>query len=245
MSDGAITAAIFDLDGVITRTATLHARAWKVMFDSFLETRAAAEDENHAPFDIKRDYLPYVDGKPREDGIRSFLRARGIEVPDDVIRDLGERKNPVFLDLLDREGVQTFDDAVEQVSLLQRQGVRTALITSSRNGRKILEATGLLEKFEVIVDGNDSARLGIIGKPAPDIFLYAAKQLGVEPVEAMVIEDAISGVEAGVAGGFGLVVGVARNGGDELREAGAHIVVGDLTDLRGVPLKPVATGGEG
>jgi beta-phosphoglucomutase family hydrolase len=243
MTDQAFTAAIFDLDGVITRTATLHARAWKEMFDSFLEERGAASGEDHAPFDTDRDYLPYVDGKPREDGIRSFLGARRIRVPKEEIRELGARKNRIFLDLLEREGVQIFDDAVEQLDLWQRQGLRTALITSSRNGRRILEAAGLLDHFEVIVDGGDAARQNIAGKPAPDIFLHAARELGVEPGNAIVIEDAIAGVQAGLAGGFGLVVGVARNGGDELRNAGAHIVVSDLSELRGMPLKPVEKGG--
>jgi len=240
MSKANFKAAICDLDGVITRTATLHAQAWREMFDAFLKQREEREGEDHSPFDIERDYLRYVDGKPRYDGIRSFLASRGIELPEGgsnpspqsgTVRSLGDRKNEMFLELLEREEVQVFDDAVEQVRRWQAQGLHTALITSSRNGRRILKAAGLADLFEVVVDGNDSERLGIRGKPAPDIFLHAARELSVEPHEAIVVEDAISGVEAGRAGKFGLVVGVARNGGDALRKAGADLVVKDLRDI--------------
>jgi len=246
MNEAVFRAAILDLDGVITRTATLHARAWKRMFDAFLEQREARAGEDHSPFDIEHDYLRYVDGMPRYDGIRSFLESRGIDLPpgeaDDspgkeTMRGLGDRKNELFLELLEREQVQVFEDAVEQVRRWQEEGLRTALITSSRNGRRILKSAGLKDLFEVVVDGNDAERLGIRGKPAPDIFLHAARELGVEPREAIVVEDAISGVEAGRAGDFGLVVGVARNGGDALREAGADVVV---TDLREVDAKFLA-----
>jgi trehalose-phosphatase len=242
MSKPTYKAAILDLDGVITDTATLHARAWKEMFDRFLEQREERRGEDHSPFDIERDYLRHVDGKPRFDGVRSFLAARGIELPEgepddlaetDTVRGLGMHKNDLFLDLLEREPVETFADAVEQVRRWQDQGLRTALITSSRNGRRILNGAGLEEMFQVVVDGNDAERLGIPGKPAPDIFLHAARVLGVEPQEAIVVEDAISGVQAGRAGGFGLVVGVARNGSDALREAGADIVVSDLREVDG------------
>jgi beta-phosphoglucomutase family hydrolase len=243
MTEPELTAAIFDLDGVLTQTATLHGQAWKRLFDSFLAERSRADGRTRAPFELESDYRLYVDGKPREDGIRSFLHSRGIQLPEDQIRDLGDRKNEIFLDLLEREGVRTFADAVAQVDRWRRQGLRMGLITSSRNGRRILEAAGLLSHFEVIVDGLDAARLGITGKPAPDIFLHAARELGVMPSRAIVVEDAISGVEAGVAGGFGLVIGVARNGGDELSNAGAHLVVSDLSALRELPLKSVGKGG--
>jgi beta-phosphoglucomutase family hydrolase len=232
-------AAVLDLDGVVTRTATLHAQAWKEMFDDFLAARSGREGEDHSSFDIEADYLRYVDGKPRYDGIRSFLHARGIELPEgessdpprrETVRGLGNRKNEIFLELLGREPVQLFDDAVEQIDRWRDAGLGTALITSSRNGRRILAAAGLEDRFDVTVDGADAERLGLPGKPAPDVFLHAARELGVEPAEAIVVEDAISGVTAGRAGGFGLVVGVARNGGEGLREAGADIVVRDLRD---------------
>jgi trehalose-phosphatase len=240
MSERNYKAAILDLDGVVTRTATLHAQAWKEMFDDFLERWSDRGGEDHTPFDFERDYLRYVDGKPRFDGVRSFLASRGIELPEgepddpveaDTVQGLGNRKNDIFLELLEREEVQLFEDAVGQVRRWQNQGLRTALITSSRNGRRILKAAGLEELFEVVVDGNDSERLGIRGKPAPDIFLHAARELGVAPHEAIVVEDAISGVEAGRAGDFGLVVGVARNGGEALQQAGADVVVSDLREI--------------
>jgi trehalose-phosphatase len=231
---------ILDLDGVLTRTATQHARAWKEMFDEFMARRPEREGEDHRPFDIETDYLRYVDGKPRFDGVRSFLESRGIELPeggeDDgpnrgTVRGLGMRKNEIFLALLEKEPVETFEDAVEQLRRWGEQGLGTALITSSRNGRRVLAAAGLEDEFDVIVDGTDAERLGIRGKPAPDIFLHAAAELGVEPGRAIVVEDALSGVEAGRAGDFGLVVGVARNGQEGLREAGADVVVRDLREV--------------
>ncbi|CAN5786955.1 hypothetical protein BH23GEM9_BH23GEM9_36320 [soil metagenome] len=237
-------AAILDLDGVLTRTARQHARAWKAMFDDFLERRQAGEGEDRQPFDMEEDYLRYVDGKPRFDGVRSFLESRRIQLPEGdaedgpdrgTVRGLGMRKDEIFLDLLEREPVQTFDDAVEQLRRWREQGLGTALITSSRNGRRVLHAAGLEELFDVIIDGVDADRLGLAGKPAPDIFLRAARELGVEPRHAIVVEDAIAGVEAGRAGGFGLVVGVARNGADALREAGADIVVRDLREVSARP----------
>jgi trehalose-phosphatase len=239
-------AAIVDLDGVITRTATLHAQAWKQMFDRFLDQRAEHEGEHLAPFDFEQDYLRYIDGKPRFDGVRSWLDARGIALPEGSPEDppgaatvygLGQRKNDIFLELLKQQGVATFDDTVEQVRRWQSEGLRTAVITSSRNGRRILAAAGLKDLFEVVVDGNDAERLGIPGKPAPDVFLHAARELGVRPEEAIVVEDAIAGVEAGRAGGFGLVVAVARNGHAALENADADLVVSDLreVDEQGLP----------
>jgi beta-phosphoglucomutase family hydrolase len=233
-------AAILDLDGVVTRTAKQHARAWKEVFDDFLERRPPSEGENREPFDMDSDYLRYVDGKPRFDGVRSFLESRGIDLPEgarhdgpdrDTVRGLGMRKNAVFLELLGTEPVETYEDAVEQVRRWRARGLGTALITSSRNGRQVLRAAGVDDLFDVIIDGRDAARLGIPGKPAPDIFLHAARALGVEPADALVVEDAIAGVEAARAGGFGTVVGVARDGGEGLREAGAHLVVRDLRSV--------------
>jgi beta-phosphoglucomutase family hydrolase len=240
-------AAILDLDGVITRPATVHARAWQRMFDAFLTGLPPRTGEDHSPFDIERDYLRFVDGKPRFDGVRSFLESRGVRLPegapDDTeaaenVRGLGLRKNRIFLDLLEREGVEVFEDAVEQVRRWQNSGMATALITSSRNGRRILAAAGLGDLFPVVVDGVDAERLGIPGKPAPDVFLHAARELGVEPREALVVEDAVSGVEAARAGDFGLVVGVDRGGGENLREAGADIVVTDLREWEGERGRP-------
>jgi trehalose 6-phosphate phosphatase len=233
-------AVILDLDGVLTRTATQHARAWKEMFDEFMARRPEREGEDHRPFDIETDYLRFVDGKPRFDGVRSFLESRGIDLPEggeddgpdrETVRGLGMCKNEIFLALLEKEPVETFDDAVEQLRRWREQGLGTALITSSRNGRRVLAAAGLEDEFDVIVDGTDAERLGIRGKPAPDIFLHAAAELGVEPGRAIVVEDALSGVEAGRAGDFGLVVGVARNGQEGLREAGADAVVRDLREV--------------
>jgi trehalose-phosphatase len=241
-SEARYEAVILDLDGVLTRTAGQHARAWKAMFDEFLARRPEGKGEDHRPFDMETDYVRYVDGKPRFDGVRSFLGSRGIELPEgdeddgadrETVRGLGARKNQLFLELLEREPVERFEDAVAQLRRWREQGLGTALITSSRNGRRVLAAAGLEGDFEVIVDGNDAARLGIRGKPAPDIFLHAARELGVGPSRAIVVEDAIAGVEAGRAGEFGLVVGVARNGEDGLREAGADVVVRDLRDASG------------
>jgi trehalose 6-phosphate phosphatase len=238
----AYEAVILDLDGVLTRTARQHARAWKEMFDHFLAHRQERAGEDHRAFDVKSDYLRYVDGKPRFDGVRSFLESRGIDLPEgddgdgpdqDTVRGLGMRKNEIFQGLLEREPVERFEDAVEQLRRWREQGLATALITSSRNGRQVLAAAGLEDAFDVIVDGTDAERLGIRGKPAPDIFLHAARELGVDPARAIVVEDAISGVEAGRAGAFGLVVGVARNDTEGLREAGADVVVRDLRELAG------------
>jgi trehalose-phosphatase len=235
-------AVILDLDGVLTRTAGQHARAWKEMFDEFLARRPDREGGDRRPFDTDTDYVRYVDGKPRFDGVRSFLASRGIALPEggeddgpdrETVRGLGMRKNEIFLALLEKEPVETFDDAVEQLRRWRAQGLGTALITSSRNGRRVLAAAGLEGGFDVIVDGTDAERLGIRGKPAPDIFLHAAAELGVEPGRAIVAEDALSGVEAGRAGDFGLVVGVARNGEQGLRDAGADVVVRDLRDIDG------------
>lgn len=237
-------AVVLDLDGVVTKTATVHAAAWKETFDAFLRRRSERTGEAHRPFDAGGDYLRYVDGKPRLDGVRGFLESRGIDLPEggpgdppeaETVHGLGRRKNELFLRRLESEPVQVFPDAVEQLRRWRREGVPTALITSSRSGRRILAAAGLTELFDVIVDGADAERLGIPGKPAPDVFVHAARELGVAPEDAVVVEDAIAGVRAGRAGGFGRVVGVARDGGEGLREAGADLVVRDLRELGGAP----------
>ena len=230
-------AVILDLDGVITQTARLHALAWKQMFDDYLP-------EQQAPFSLKSDYYTYVDGKPRYDGVRSFLESRGIELPQGspeelpekkTICGLGNRKNEIFLEMLEKEGVETYPDTVEQICYWREQGVKIAVISSSRNCKAVLKAAGLTEVFDVKVDGVDSERLDLQGKPEPDIFWQAAHQLGVEPKQAIVVEDAIAGVEAGRAGGFKLVVGVVRDGNSEaLRSHGADLVVRDLRDFRSI-----------
>ncbi len=240
MKPNTFKAAIFDLDGVVTRTAHLHAQAWKAMFDEYLERRSEASGDRLEPFDIDTDYKRFVDGKPRYDGVRSFLQSRGIDLPEggpedaptmETVCGLGNRKNERFQELLQKKGPQTYSDAVEQIESWRRKGMKTALITSSRNGSAILQATGLTDHFDARIDGIESARLGIKGKPAPDIFLEAARRLNVAPQEAIVLEDAISGVEAGRAGDFGLVVGVARDGGETLGDYGADIVVSDLRTI--------------
>lgn len=234
-------AAILDLDGVITQTAQLHAQAWKQMFDDFLRQRADQSGNEYVPFDRAADYQQYVDGKPRYDGVRSFLKSRGIELPeggpDDssgaaTIYGLGKRKNDLFLDLLQQSGVTVYDDTVAQIQQWRSQGMKTAVVSSSRNCQAILEQAGLQSLFDAKVDGVDSERLGLAGKPAPDIFLQAAQQLEVDPEEAIAVEDAISGVKAARAGRFGLVVGVVRDGdGSVLKEQGADCIVHDLREL--------------
>lgn len=232
-----LDAVIFDLDGVITDTAAVHLDAWIRMFNGFLEQRAAGAD--YAPF-TEDDYLQYVDGRPRYDGVRTFLASRGIELPDGDPSDssdqltvcgLGNRKNDDFRRALD-EGVQPYPTSVTLVEDLRAAGVRTALVSSSRNAGPVLEAAALSHLFEVRVDGNDVIDRGLPGKPDPALFLDAASQLGVDPARAAVVEDAISGVQAGSRGRFGLVIGVDRTGqAEQLRANGADVVVGDLGEL--------------
>jgi alpha,alpha-trehalase len=232
-------AVILDLDGVITQTARLHARAWKQMFDDYLP-------EQQPPFTTEVDYYNYVDGKPRYDGVSSFLASRDITLPQGTPEDapgketicgLGNRKNEIFLQLLEKEGVETYSDTVEQITRWRQEGVKMAVISSSRNCEPILTTAGLRELFDAKVDGVDSERLKLRGKPAPEIFWEAARQLRVRPQEAIVIEDAIAGIKAGVAGGFKLVVGVVRNGDREaLLDCGADLVVDDLRELSNIAL---------
>jgi alpha,alpha-trehalase len=234
-------AAIFDLDGVVTRTARVHAAAWKRLFDEYLHQRAAKTGEPFRPFDIERDYRPYVDGKPRYDGVTSFLEARGIALPrgdpsdspeHETVCGLGNRKDQFFHEILQKEGVEVFDSTVALIRRLRNRHIRTALVSSSRNARAVIETAGLMELFDVLIDGYDIARLSLRGKPEPDLFLKAAEDLGVQPDRAIVFEDALSGVQAGRAGAFGLVVGVDRaEQASELKRNGADIVVPDLTDL--------------
>ena len=234
----ALDAGIFDLDGVITQTARVHAQAWKQTFDPLL----AARQPPQPPFDDERDYLDHVDGKPRLAGARDFLGARGIALPEGTQGDapglatlhaLGARKNTLFRELLARDGVAVFAGARALVQTLRRSGRRTAVVSSSRNCRAVLAAAGMAGQFDAVVDGEDAARLGLHGKPAPDLFLEAARRLGVEPARAFVAEDALAGVQAARAGGFGLVVGVDRQGrqAEALRAHGADVVLESLSEL--------------
>jgi alpha,alpha-trehalase len=232
-------AAILDMDGVLTRTVDLHARAWKAMFDEFLEGQAA-EGEEFEPFDLDSEYRAFVDGKPRLDGARSFIESRGIELPEGDPEDpggektlwgLGNRKNERFHQFLQEDGVEVFPGAEERVKAWRAAGLRIALVTSSRNGATVLEAAGLADLFDVVLEGKEAAELELPGKPAPDLFLEAARRLGVAPEEAFVVEDAVAGVQAARAGGFGRVVGVAEDGGEALLLQGADLVVQGLGEL--------------
>lgn len=221
-----IDAVIFDLDGVITRTARVHARAWKAALDPLLERRG------QPPFDLHADYRRHVDGKPRLDGLRGFLAARGIALAEEEIRALAERKNALYLGYLESDGVEVYESSIAFVRALRGRGIRTAVISASRNCVAVLRAAGALELFDARVDGVQAERLGLAGKPAPDIFLRAAAELGVAPARAAVVEDALAGVEAGRRGGFAMVIGVDRGGQAEaLRAHGASVVVGDLAEL--------------
>lgn len=232
---------LFDLDGVITRTARVHAAAWKRMFDAFLAEWSAREERAYEPFAIQPEYYQYVDGKPRYEGVDSFLRSRAIVLPwgapDDppeawTVCGLGNRKNSIFNTIVRDEGVDVYPSSVEQIRRLRSRGSRTAVVTSSKNCVMVLRSAGLEDLFDTRVDGLTAEAMGLAGKPAPDTFLAAAQQLGVDPRDAVVFEDAISGVQAGRAGGFGLVVGIARNTDPALlRESGADLVVGDLSEI--------------
>jgi beta-phosphoglucomutase family hydrolase len=234
-------AVLFDLDGVLTSTAKIHSRCWKTMFDDFLGRRAKEGKEPFRPFDIGTDYKLYVDGKPRYDGVRSFLASRNIALADgtredlptaDTVCGLGNRKDELVKEAIDRGEVEAYPGSVAFVRRLREQGMRTAVVSSSNNCEQVLRAAGILYLFEARVDGLVATQLNLPGKPAPDTFLKAAQMLGVSPARAVVVEDALAGVEAGRAGGFGLVVGVNREGSaDALRTHGADVVVNDLEAL--------------
>src|SRR5918996_175603 len=227
-----LEAYLFDLDGVLTRTAKVHAAAWKEMFDGFLRERAERAGEPFHEFELPADYDEYVDGKPRLDGVRSFLQSRGIELPADEVHALGARKNDLVLGLIHRQGVERYEGSVRFVEAARERGLRRAVVSSSTNCRDVLVAAGIDHLFEAVVDGIVAERDGLAGKPAPDTFLAAADVLGAEPARAAVFEDALAGVEAGRAGDFGWVVGVDRSGQAEaLAEHGADVVVSDLGEL--------------
>jgi beta-phosphoglucomutase family hydrolase len=227
-----IRACLFDLDGVLTDTASVHRKAWKAMFDAFLRQRAEQTGDEFVPFDAGSDYQTYVDGKKREDGVRSFLSSRGIELDDDEVTDLGNRKNDLFHRTLKEDGVDVFEGSRRYLEAVCAAGLSVAVVSSSANTREVLEVTGLDKFVQQRVDGVTLHEENIPGKPAPDSFLRAAQLLDVEPRKAAVFEDALSGVAAGHAGNFGIVVGVDRVGQSEaLRRNGADIVVTDLAEL--------------
>ncbi len=240
LPDG-VTACLFDLDGVLTRTADLHAAAWKEMFDDFLRHRDGAPGEDVRPFDLRRDYGAYVDGRPRIDGVRAFLQSRHIDLPegndDDppdraTLNGLGNKKNEAVLAKIHTDGVAVFDGSVRYLRAVRDAGLRRAVVSSSANTADVLQVTGLADLIEVRVDGVVAKERKLAGKPAPDTFLAAAAMLGVEPAAAAVFEDALAGVEAGRAGHFGAVIGVDRlDQATQLAERGATRVVTDLAEL--------------
>ncbi len=234
-------ACLFDLDGVLTDTASVHAAAWKQMFDEFLQARAERTGVPFQPFDVKSDYGPYVDGKPRLAGTDSFLRSRGIELPTggpgdapdaETVFALATRKNALVQEKIVTVGVDVYPGSVRYLHAVKDAGLATAVVSSSANAGQVLDVAGLADLIDHRVDGVTAKERGLPGKPAPDTFLAAAADLGVGLHEAVVFEDALAGVASGKAGGFGFVVGVDRLGhADKLREAGADIVVTDLADL--------------
>lgn len=246
-------AVLFDMDGVITDTASIHAKCWQTMFDEYLNKWAPLHGQPFRPF-LARDYKLYVDGKPRYQGVRDFLKSRGIVLPEgtpedlpsaETVHGLGNRKNELVNQVLASSGVQAYPGSIAFIRYVRRVGIKTAVVTSSQNCQAVLRAARAEHFFDARVDGDVLVQLGLNGKPAPDSFLKAAEMLGVLPGRAVVIEDALSGVQAGAQGGFGLVIGVARkDNADELKANGADIAVNDLSELLtgkfAQPLKPAA-----
>jgi beta-phosphoglucomutase family hydrolase len=236
-----IKGLLFDLDGVLTKTAKVHAKAWKQMFDAYLRRRASRQGEDFVEFDTGADYNEYVDGKPRYDGVRSFLASREIELPEgdpddppdkETVCGLGNRKNELVLKLIKHDGVEAYEGSVRFLEAAIEAGLRRAVVSSSANCGSVLRAAGIDDLFEQRIDGEVADREHLKGKPAPDTFLAGAAALGLRPSEAVVFEDAVAGVEAGRAGGFGYVVGVDRvDHAEALRRHGASVVVGDLAEL--------------
>jgi beta-phosphoglucomutase family hydrolase len=236
-----ITACLFDLDGVLTPTAVVHDQAWTTMFNVFLRAHSARTGEAYRPFDPDGDYNSYVDGRPRADGVRTFLASRGITLPDgspddgpdhETVNGLANRKNQALLAVLREQGVTPYPGSVSYLRAVAAAGLRRAVVSASANCGEVVRAAGLSDLLEVMVDGKVAARDHLAGKPAPDTFLAAARDLGARPDQAAVFEDALAGVEAGRAGGFGCVVGVDRvHHADDLRAHGASLVVSDLSEL--------------
>lgn len=234
-------AVLFDLDGVLTDTASLHARCWKQVFDELLARRARERGESFRPFDRDEEYRAQVDGKPRLDGVRDFLASRGVSLPEgspgdpadaDTVHGVARRKDALIGRALRAGGIEPYPGSVRWLDALRDAGVATAVVSSSHHCEEVLDAAGLAERFSVRVDGNVIDARGLAGKPAPDAFLEAARELRVSPDRAVVVEDALAGVQAGRAGGFGLVIGVARHDDEEaLARAGADIVVRDLAEM--------------
>jgi len=235
-----LKASLFDLDGVVTRTARVHARAWKRLFDEFLAQRQG-DPAQLGPFRLPEDYVAHVDGKPRYEGVQSFLLARGIDLPwgdpsdsedAQTVCGLGNRKNRYFNEVMEEDGVEVFEGTVALIEALRAKGIKIACVSSSKNCIPVLERTGLVDLFDATFDGRDLEREQLPGKPRPDAFLRGAALLGIPPAEAVVVEDAISGVEAGRAGNFKLVIAVDRGAGrDALLAAGADVVVDDLAEF--------------
>lgn len=240
LSSDRFDAVVLDLDGVITQTAKVHATAWKMTFDDYL-AKHTAEGEHSEPFDIETDYHRYVDGKPRYDGVRSFLQSRGLDLPEgkpddgsdqETICGLGNRKNELFQEKLRHEGVEVYASTISLIRTLRRAGLRTAVVSSSRNCRAVLEAAGIIDLFDTRVDGVELQKCRLAGKPAPDIFIEASRRLASEPHRCIGIEDATAGVQAAQAAGFGCVIGVNRGDQAEaLLEHGADVFVADLGEL--------------
>jgi len=237
-------AVIFDMDGVITKTALTHAAAWKKMFDEYLRKREKEHGEPFREFTHAKDYLPYVDGKPRYKGVADFLESRNIKIPFgdhydtpgmETVCGLGNRKNEAFNEVLASEGAEVYPSTVELVQQLKEAGIKLGVASSSKNCKPVLDAVHLLTMFDVRVDGVVSTELGLQGKPEPDIFTTACDIVGVKYAEAIVVEDAVSGVQAGKKGKFGLTLGIAReNNRKELQEYGADFVVEDLAEIGGI-----------
>jgi beta-phosphoglucomutase family hydrolase len=238
-----IKSCLFDLDGVLVNSVPTHSTAWKETFDAFLEKQAEHDGTPFVPFDIETDYVRYVDGMKREDGVRTFLRSRGIEVPDGhpddgpdamTVYGIGNRKNARVHEIIDAQGVDVYSGSIALVHAVRADGLSTAVVSSSVNAPWILRSASIDNLFDACIDGGAAARNHIRGKPAPDMFLAAAVAVQVEPEHAAVFEDALAGVQAGRAGRFGLVVGVDRRGeADALRSHGADVVVEDLAELLG------------
>ncbi len=241
MLPATIKACLFDMDGVLTATATVHAAAWKAMFDAFLQQRAEKQGTEFVPFDIATDYVKYVDGKLRQDGVRAFLASRDITLPEgsadddesaETVHGLGNRKNGRVVELIRTQGVETYPDAIDFLQRVRAAGLLTAVVSASKNTPEVLHVTGLEDMFDVVMHGGIAGQMHLAGKPAPDTFLAAADMLGVEAEHAAVLEDAQAGVQAGRNGGFGFVIGVNRvDQRDALIAHGATVVLDDLHHL--------------